>query len=285
MMRILLSGINGQVGWELQRTLQPLGEVIALERSRFDLADADGMRSVVRELKPTHIVNPAAYTAVDKAESEADLALAINGTAPGVLAEEARRLGALLVHFSTDYVFAGDAAAPYAEDAPTAPISSYGRSKLAGEHAIAASGCRHLIFRTAWVYGLRGHNFLRTMLRLARERDELRVVDDQHGAPTWSRMIAEATALALARHDGQQGIYHLAAAGATTWHGFAAALLARATEVGALDRVPPVRRIASAEFSTPAQRPAYSLLSCRRLEQDFGIALPDWELQLRLCLA
>lgn len=285
MMRILLSGINGQVGWELQRTLQPLGEVIALERSRFDLADANGMRSVVRELKPTHIVNPAAYTAVDKAESEADLALAINGTAPGVLAEEARRLGALLVHFSTDYVFAGDAAAPYAEDAPTAPISSYGRSKLAGEHAIAASGCRHLIFRTAWVYGLRGHNFLRTMLRLARERDELRVVDDQHGAPTWSRMIAEATALALARHDGQQGIYHLAAAGATTWHGFAAALLARATEVGALDRVPPVRRIASAEFSTPAQRPAYSLLSCRRLEQDFGIALPDWELQLRLCLA
>ncbi len=285
MMRILLSGINGQVGWELQRTLLPLGEVIALDRSQFDLADPDRMRSVVRELEPTHIVNPAAYTAVDKAESESELAMAINGTAPGVLAEEARRLGALLVHFSTDYVFAGDATKPYSEDAPTAPINSYGRSKLAGEQAIAASSCRYLVFRTAWVYGLRGHNFLRTMLRLARERDELRVVADQQGAPTWSRMIAEATALALARHAGQQGVYHLAAAGATTWHGFTEALLARAVEAGVADRAPPVRRIASADFPTPAKRPAYSLLSCQRLRDDFGIALPDWETQLRLCLA
>lgn len=285
MTRILLSGINGQVGWELQRTLQPLGEVIALDRKAFDLADADQMRSIVREFKPSIIVNPAAYTAVDKAEGEADLAMAINGTAPGILAEEARRIGALLVHFSTDYVFGGDADAPYAEDAPTAPINSYGRSKLAGEQAVAASGCRHLIFRTSWVYGLRGHNFLRTMLRLARERDELRVVADQHGAPTWARLIAEATSLALARHDGQQGIYHLAAAGATTWHGFAEALLARALEGGILDKAPPVRRIASADFPTPAKRPAYSLLSCRRLQQEFGIALPDWKLQLQLCIA
>lgn len=286
MTRILLTGIGGQVGWELRRTLQPLGEVVACDRRMLDLADPDSIRGVLRDIRPALIVNPAAYTAVDKAESEAELAQAINGSAPGILAEEAKRLDALLVHYSTDYVFDGTKTAPYAEDDPTAPLGAYGRGKLAGEAAIRAAGCRHLIFRTCWVYGARGHNFLRTMLRLAREREALRVVDDQHGAPTWSRMIAETTtlALALARRDGQQGTYHLAAAGATSWHGFASAIVAAACARGILDRATPVRRIASADFPTPARRPANSRLACTRLREDFGLQLPDWESQLQLCL-
>ena len=284
MTRILLTGIHGQVGHELQRTLAPLGDVVALDRTALDLADPDSVRNTVRSLRPAIIVNPAAYTAVDKAESELDLAMAINATAPALLAEEAQRLGALLVHFSTDYVFDGSKATPYVETDPTAPISSYGRSKLAGEQAIAAAGCRHLIFRTCWVYGRRGQNFLRTMLRLAGEREELRVVADQHGAPTWSRMIAETTALALARHQGQQGIYHLCAAGETTWHGFAEAIIALAHVRGLLPRATPVRRITTAEFPTPARRPANSRLSCDRLQRDFGLSMPDWEHTLDLCL-
>jgi dTDP-4-dehydrorhamnose reductase len=283
--RILLTGINGQVGWELQRTLQPLGEVVAVDRQGLDLANPDRIRTLVRAVKPALIVNPAAYTAVDKAEAETDLATAINATAPGIFAEEAKRLDALLVHYSTDYVFDGTQATPYAEDAPTAPLGVYGRSKLAGEQAVQTAGCRHLIFRTCWVYGLRGHNFLRTMLRLAGERDELSVVADQHGAPTWSRQIAEATALALARHAGQQGIYHLAAAGATTWHGFASALLAASHARGLITRLPTVHAITTADYPTPARRPAHSLLSGALLRADFGLALPDWETQLQLCLA
>ncbi|MEW6164430.1 MAG: dTDP-4-dehydrorhamnose reductase [Pseudomonadota bacterium] len=284
MRRILLTGINGQVGWELRRALQPLGEVIAADRARCDLADPDALRAVLREARPAIIVNPAAYTAVDQAESEADRAMAINATAPGILATEAKRLDALLVHFSTDYVFDGAKVVPYTEDDPTAPLGAYGRSKLAGEHAIAASGCRHLIFRTCWVYGARGRNFLLTMLRLARERDELRVVDDQHGAPTWSRMIAETTALALARHTDQQGIYHLAAAGETSWHGFAERIVTAARQRGLLTKAIPVRRIATADFPTPARRPANSRLDCGRLAQDFGLSLPDWGRQLELCM-
>jgi dTDP-4-dehydrorhamnose reductase len=282
--RILLTGINGQVGRELLRTLQPLGEIVPCDRGQLDLNVPDRIRAVVREVKPAVIVNPAAYTAVDQAESEADLALAINGTAPGILAEEAQRLDALLVHYSTDYVFDGAKGAPYAEDDATAPLGSYGRSKLAGEAAIRAVACRHLILRTCWVYGRHGRNFLRTMLRLAQERDELRVVDDQRGAPTWSRMIAEATALVLARHAGQQGTYHLAAAGAATWHGFAAAIVAEASRRGLLDKTPPVHRIASADFPTPARRPANSRLDCSRLAEDFNLRLPAWEAQLQLCL-
>lgn len=284
MTRILLTGINGQVGHELLRSLQPLGEVIALDRVGLDLGDPDRIRTVVRETRPAIIVNPAAYTAVDKAESEPDLAMAINGSAPGILAEEAQRLDALLVHYSTDYVFDGAKPAPYVEDDPTGPLGIYGSSKLAGEAAIRASACRHLIFRTSWVYGRHGRNFLNTMLRLAGERDELRVVADQHGAPTWSRMIAEATALALARHAGQQGIYHLAADGATTWHGFATAILTTAHARGLIEKSPPVRRIASADFPTPARRPANSRLDCTRLAEDFNLQLPDWAAQLRLCL-
>lgn len=284
MTRILLTGINGQVGHELLRSLQPLGEVIALDRVGLDLGDPDRIRTVVRETRPAIIVNPAAYTAVDKAESEPDLAMAINGSAPGILAEEAQRLDALLVHYSTDYVFDGAKPAPYVEDDPAGPLGIYGSSKLAGEAAIRASACRHLIFRTSWVYGRHGRNFLNTMLRLAGERDELRVVADQHGAPTWSRMIAEATALALARHAGQQGIYHLAADGATTWHGFATAILTTAHARGLIDKSPPVRRIASADFPAPARRPANSRLDCTRLAEDFNLQLPDWAGQLRLCL-
>ena len=284
MKRILLTGIDGQVGHELRRALQPLGEVIALDRTALDLAQPDHIRDIVRTVGPDVIVNPAAYTAVDQAESEAELALAINGAAPGILAEEAKRLNALLVHYSTDYVFDGAKPSPYGEDDPVGPINSYGRSKLAGEREIEAAGCRHLVFRTCWVYGLRGRNFLRTMLRLAAEHDELRVVADQFGAPTWARLIAEATALALARHAGQQGIYHLAAAGATSWHGFAAAIVGHAHRTGLLAKAPPVRRLSSAEYPTPARRPANSRLDCARLEQDFGLRLPDWETQLRLCL-
>jgi len=285
MTRILLTGINGQVGWELQRCLQPLGEIIACDRAGLDLADPDRLRAVVREVKPAIIVNPAAYTAVDKAESETEQAMALNATAPGILAEEARRLDALFVHYSTDYVFAGTGTTPYGETDATGPTNVYGKSKLAGEQAIQAVGCRHLILRTSWVYGRRGANFLRTMLRLAAERDELSVVDDQFGAPTWSRMIAQTTALLLARHHGQTGLYHFVAGGETTWHGFAEAIVDLAAQRGLIDKTIPVRRIASAEFPTPATRPANSRLDCQRLANDFGLRQPDWLDQLKLCLA
>ncbi len=285
MRRILLTGIGGQVGWELARSLQPLGEVVALDRAGFDLADPDRMRGVLRELRPAWIVNPAAHTAVDKAESEVALATAINATAPGILAEEAKRLDALLVHYSTDYVFDGGKPTPYVEADPTCPINTYGQTKLAGEEAIRASGCRHLILRTSWVYGMRGANFLRTMLRLAQERDELRVVADQIGAPTWSRMIAETTALMLARHRDQAGIYHFVAGGETSWHGFAEAIVARGHALGLIAKTPVVHRITGAEFPTPARRPANSRLDCGRLREDFGLSQPDWRTQLELCLA
>jgi dTDP-4-dehydrorhamnose reductase len=284
MTRILLTGIHGQVGWELQRSLQPLGEIFAFARGGFDLANPDGMHAVLREIKPDIIVNPAAYTAVDKAESETERATAINATAPGILAEYAKQQDTLLIHYSTDYVFDGSKPSAYSEDDPVCPINAYGRGKLAGEHAIQAVGCRHLIFRCSWVYGLRGQNFLRTMLRLARERDELRVVADQTGAPTWCRMIAETTALAIARYTGQQGIYHLAAAGATTWYGFATAIIAAAAERGLLERIPAVRRITSADFPAPARRPANSRLNCNRLQHDFTLRQPDWAPELQLCL-
>ena len=285
MTRILLTGIHGQVGWELQRTLQPLGEVVAFDRSQLDLAKPEQIRSVMQSLKPTIIVNPAAYTAVDKAESEPELAQIINGTAPAILAEEAKHLDALLLHYSTDYVFDGEKTTPYVESDATHPIGSYGRTKLAGEEAITATACRHLIFRTCWVYGHRGHNFMRTMLRLAAERDELRVVDDQFGAPTWSRMIAETTALALARHAGQQGIYHLAATGECSWHGFAESIIQQANAFGILTKCPSVHGITSADFPTPTRRPASSRLDCTRLAQDFGLRLPSWQSQLTSCLA
>lgn len=281
MKRILLTGKNGQVGWELERTLAPLGEVIALDRAELDLAAPDRIRAIVREAKPGIIVNAGAYTAVDKAEAEPSDAMAINGTAPGILAEEAKRLGALLVHYSTDYVFDGAKRGAYTENDEPNPLNVYGRSKLAGERAIQAVGCRHLILRTSWVYGLRGHNFLHTILRLAAEREELRIVEDQVGAPTWSRMIAEATTAALARSDPAEGLYHASAAGAVSWHGFAAAILSRVQPV----RMPRLIAIPTSDYPLAATRPANSRLDCSRLAHHSGIGLPGWDTTLDLCLA
>ncbi|MDA8109626.1 MAG: dTDP-4-dehydrorhamnose reductase [Betaproteobacteria bacterium] len=280
-MRILLTGRNGQVGWELERTLPPLGEVIATDRATLDLSKPDAIRRVVREAKPDLIVYAAAYTAVDKAESEPELAHAINATAPGVLAEEAKRLGALLVHYSTDYVFDGCKTTPYVEDDAPNPLNVYGASKLAGERAIQASSCRHLIFRTSWVYGARGHNFLLTILRAAREKPELRVVDDQLGAPTWCREIARATAdaipLALA-DPSKLGLYHASCTGATSWFGFAVEILRVA------DIPTRVHAIASSQHPTAALRPANSRLSNVKLATTLGIALGDWRESLARCM-
>ena len=284
-MKILLTGATGQVGHELLRSLQGLGEVTAPRRGELDLANPDALRAAVRAVQPGLIVNPAAYTAVDQAENDIDLARLINAEAPAVLAEEAARCGAALVHYSTDYVFDGAGERPFAEDDPTAPLNVYGQTKLEGELAIAASGARHLILRTSWVYSLHGRNFLLTMLKLAQEREELRVVADQFGAPTWSRTIADATAQLLvhaqlggddwwARHGG---IYHLAGQGETTWCGFTEAIV-RTAGLGC--RVTP---ISTAEFPKPARRPHNSRLDCSRL-QSLGIRLPHWETALRLCL-
>lgn len=277
MKRILLTGCRGQVGWELERALSPLGEVFSCDRQRLNLAAPDQIREMVRNTQPALVVNAAAYTAVDKAEEEPELALAINATAPGVLAEEAKRLGALLVHYSTDYVFDGTKPGPYTEDDVPNPINAYGRSKLAGEQAIQQVGGDHLILRTSWVYGLRGHNFLRTMMRLATEKPALRVVADQIGAPTWCRSIAETTAALLARSEVPKGLFHLTATGETSWHGFASAIVAAA---GSQAKVDP---ITTTEYPLPARRPANSRLDCSRL-RGLGIVLPTWERQLALCL-
>jgi dTDP-4-dehydrorhamnose reductase len=265
----MLVGRDGQVGRELARSLAPLGEVHALGRAQLDLADAGRISAVVRAASPVVIVNAAAYTAVDRAESEPELAFAVNATAPGLLAAEAARLGALLVHYSTDYVFDGTKPGAYVEDDPPHPLNVYGSSKLAGERAMAASGCRRLILRTSWVYGPHGSNFMLTMLRAARERPELRVVDDQVGAPTSSLAIARATAQVL--RAGGEGLYHLSAAGKTSWCGFARAILAHA----GLDT--PVVAIRSEEYPAAARRPRNSLLDNSRLQATFGVALAPWE--------
>jgi len=271
-LRILLTGATGQVGWELRRTLAPMGEVKFYDRYGLDLAEAPPLAAAVRALQPDLVVNAAAYTAVDKAESERDLAFAVNATAPRVLAEEAKRIGAMLVHYSTDYVFDGEKASPYVEGDPPRPINVYGESKLAGEQAIQASGCRHLILRTSWVYGPRGKNFLLTILRLAKERPELRVVDDQVGAPTSSLAIARATPQLLAK--GAQGLYHMTAGGETSWCGFARAILKGA------GLATPVIAIRTEDYPTPARRPRNSRLDCSRLKSDTGVALESWEAQL-----
>lgn len=284
MKTILVLGRNGQVGFELQRTLAPLGKVLALDSWQLDLNKPDNIRKVVSELAPAVIVNAAAYTAVDKAESERDIAMRVNAIAPGVLAEEAKKLGALLVHYSTDYVFDGTKPSPYLETDATVPTSIYGLSKLAGEQAIQVAGGDFLIFRTSWVFGVRGHNFLLTMLRLARERDSLRVVADQHGAPTWSRMIAEITALTIARRQGQTGLYHLTGQGQTTWHGFAQGILQEYQQRFAQKGWPELKvhaaqieAITTEQYPTPAKRPANSVLDNTKLFRDFDLQLPDWK--------
>ncbi len=296
---ILLIGKTGQIGWELERALAPLAPVVAMSRRELDLTDTDAIRREIRETAPSLIVNAAAYTAVDVAEEEPALAMAVNGTAPGVLAEEAKRLGVPLVHYSTDFVFdgrggPGPSPRPYTEsDAPT-PINEYGRTKLAGERAIQAVAPAHLILRTSWIYGNRGRNFLRTIRRLAVEHDELEVVDDQIGSPTWARAVADATAQILARGSSPAtgpgaglteagGLYHLSAAGSTSWCGFAAAIVQWGTESGrAAPRVVP---IPTGAYPAAAARPAYSVLDNGAIAKAFGIALMDWESQLERCMA
>lgn len=287
MKTILLTGKNGQVGWELQRTLATLGKVVALDVEELDLANPAAIRQAMRAIRPDIIVNPAAYTAVDKAESEPHLAQAINAEAPGVFAEEAKALGAWMVHYSTDYVFSGAKQGAYLETDTPNPQSVYGKTKLAGEEAVHAAGGRHLILRTSWVYGSRGHNFMLTMLRLARERKELRVVDDQIGAPTWCRSLAEITAQILAqlhmpgRDAGEvSGTYHLTSSGSVSWHGFARAIL----DQSGLETLPKLVAIPSHEYPTPAVRPKNSVLSNDKLIRTFGLAAGAWQANLDLCM-
>lgn len=288
MHRILISGRTGQVGYELERSLQGLGEVIALDRSQMDLSNLQQVRDVIRSIKPTLIINPAAYTAVDQAEREPELALCINGEAPGVIAEEAKKIGAVLIHYSTDYVFDGKKDEPYTETDPTGPLNVYGSSKLAGEQAIQATGVSHLILRTSWVYSTHGKNFLLTMRRLAAERDSLNVVSDQYGAPTWSRTIADTTAhivaQSLAAEDSKawweekSGLYHLTAQGKTSWFGFAEAIMAHPSVI----KKPQLTPIPARDYPVPAQRPTNSLLSSQRLLNTF-CGLPHWQDALALC--
>lgn len=284
-MKILLLGKNGQVGWELQRALAPLGKVIALDRTSQnnlcgDLANLDVLRHTVRTLRPDIIVNAAAYTAVDKAESEQALALRINAEAPQLLAEEMQMLDGWLLHYSTDYVFDGQGTTPWQENDPTAPVNHYGYSKLLGEQHIIDSGCRHLIFRTSWVYGTHGNNFAKTMLRLAGERTELRVIDDQHGVPTGADLIADVTAHALRSawsNPQLAGVYHLAAAGETTWYDYARLVIEHAKGKGADLAVNTIVPIATTEYPTPARRPANSRLDTGKLRASFNLHLPDWQ--------
>jgi dTDP-4-dehydrorhamnose reductase len=292
-MKVLLTGATGQVGWELARSLQPLGEVVACDRSRADLSDLAGLEALVEAVAPDVVVNAAAYTAVDRAEQESRLANTINGDAPGVLAVAARRAGAFFVHYSTDYVFDGSGAEPRGESAATNPINAYGRSKLAGEQAVAAAGGDWLVLRTSWVYAARGANFVRTMLRLASERESLRVVDDQIGSPTSARLIADVTAhlVRQAVTDRQRDrftseVLHLCAAGETSWHGFADLVFEgwrRRMGVDAL-ALRELVAISASEYPTPARRPMNSRLDCSRLRDAFRISLPDWRVGVELVL-
>jgi dTDP-4-dehydrorhamnose reductase len=289
-LNILLTGANGQLGSELARMLAPLGKLASFTRQTLDLTDPAAIVATVRRTRPDLIVNAAAYTAVDRAQTDAATAHAINAQAPEILAREARALGAVLIHYSTDYVFDGDKPEPYVETDAAAPTSVYGQSKLAGEEAISTAGVAHLILRTSWVYSARGSNFLLTMLKLARSKPELRVVADQVGAPTWARTLAEATAQIIERGGATKdallgtlaqrgGVYHLSAAGRTSWHGFAEAILREA------GLTTPVHAITTAEYPLPAPRPANSLLSNTKVAQSFGVALPDWTEGLKLCMA
>jgi dTDP-4-dehydrorhamnose reductase len=296
--RILLTGVTGQVGGELLHTLASMGEVIAPTRPELDLTDPASIRRVVEEVRPRWIVNPAAYTAVDKAESEPDLAHAINAEAVRTLGEEAGKIGAGVIHFSTDYVFDGEADTPYDELHPTHPVSVYGASKLAGEKALAATGTPHLIFRTSWVYGATSKNFLKTILKAARERDRLRVVADQHGAPTWSRDLARMTAHVVQKIEersagttlreamsGVTGTYHAAGAGETTWYGFASAAIEHARELDPSAKLAEVDAIPTSEYPTPARRPANSRLRCSKLATAFEWRMMDWHDSLREVMA
>ncbi len=291
-MKILLFGKNGQLGWELHRSLQPLGEVIALGRSEADFSNPESLRAVVKENQPDIIVNAVAYTSVDKAEEEEALAVTINKTAPGVLAEESLKLGALLIHYSTDYVFDGTRAGPYIETDVPSPVNAYGRTKLAGEQVIQSSGCDYLIFRTSWVYAARGRNFLLTILKLARERDELSIVADQIGSPTSARLIADTSVLCLQQSIKQRwmgvfssDLYHLTASGNTSWQGFAEEIIHIAEQVLAQPlKISTINMIPTVEYPTPAKRPMNSQLQLNKLESIFGVKMPNWRNELELCM-
>ncbi len=294
-MTVLVFGGNGQLGQELLRSLAPLGEVVATTRSG-QLADGspcevadfnapDALAAVLGRIQPTVVVNAAAYTAVDRAEGERDAAWRANAEAPGVIARWCAAAGVPLVHYSTDYVFDGQGSRPYREDDATAPLGVYGESKLAGEDAVRAAGGRHMIFRTAWVYASHSANFLRTMLRVGAERDVLRVVADQVGTPTPAALIADVTAQALQHPGALSGTWHLTAAGETSWHGFAEAIFAEAVAAGKLARAPTVEAITTAEYPTPAKRPAYSHLDVAKIQSDFGVVLPSWQDGLKRVIA
>ena len=286
-MKVLLFGAGGQVGWELQRSLAPLGELIALDRHSAslcgDLGDLQGLMATVQKVRPDVIVNAAAHTAVDKAEGEAALAHTLNALAPGVLAQEAARVGALLVHYSTDYVFDGSGTRPWREDDATGPLSVYGQTKLDGERLIQAACPNHLIFRTSWVYAARGGNFAKTMLRLGQERERLSVIDDQFGAPTGADLLADVTAHAIRQvlnRPQDAGLYHLVAGGETTWNGYAKYVLGQAKKASPAIKIKAVEvaAVATSAFPTPARRPHNSRLDTSRLQATFGLSLPDWQL-------
>lgn len=293
-MKILLLGGNGQIGWELQRSLAPFGPVTPLARQAqdgpaIDLADLESLAATVRTLSPDIIVNAAAYTAVDQAESESGHAFQINAEAPARLALEAEKMGAWLVHYSTDYVFDGTGTTPWQENDPTGPINVYGKTKLQGEDAIRQSGCRHLIFRTSWVYAARGKNFIRTMLKLASERESIKVINDQFGAPTGAELVADVTTHAIrvaAKDNTLTGTYHLAAAGETSWHGYARLIIDKATRTGISLKIAPEKIIPvpSEAFTTAAARPKNSRLDTTRLEKTFGLCMPDWENGVIRCM-
>lgn len=290
---ILITGKNGQVGWELQRSLLPLGHIVALDRHTLDLANDASISQVVRQIKPDVIVNAAAYTTVDKAEEDQDLAMQINGIAPGVLAEEAKQLRALLIHYSTDYVFDGTKQTPYIETDETKPINIYGSSKLAGELAIQAIVADHVILRTSWVYASRGNNFLLTMLKLMQERENLRIIADQTGTPTWARLIAETTAqivkqslMERQQETFQSGLYHLTSTGKTTWHGFAEKIKEIAHKQNKRDvmKIQNVAPISTAEYPTLAKRPQNSCMITNKLQQKYNLTMPSWDTALELCM-
>ena len=283
--RILLTGSTGQVGWELARTLSPLGEVLTPSRGEFNLARPESLREKIRDWSPDLIVNPAAYTAVDQAETEHDLVFKINADAPGVLAEESERLNIPLIHYSTDYIFDGKKDGAYSEDDEPNPLNVYGESKLKGELAVRSVAKKNIILRTSWVYGVRGKNFLNTMLKLFQEQEELTVVVDQIGAPTWSRMIAEATAIIVGQlkveQDDRWGLYHLTASGETSWHGFAEAIY----ELYRTDNQVKIGKVYSDQYTTESIRPMNSRLNSKKILAAFGVSLPDWDRSLRQCLS
>lgn len=283
--KILLLGKNGQIGWELQRTLLQLGGITALGRQELDLTDQLALRSAIRAIKPDLVVNAAAYTAVDKAEVEHELAMSINGVAPGIIAEEIARIKAVLIHYSTDYIFDGTKKTPYTENDQPKPLNIYGKTKLAGEEAILQTGCSHIILRTSWVYSQRGRNFLKTIIRLASEKDELTIINDQYGSPTWSRIIAEATSQIIGsncRFEDKKRLYHLSASGVTTWYGFAMAILNKLKI--AKKNIPVIKPVSTKDFSSKTVRPLFTVLDNTSIKEQLGIKTPSWQQQLDMAM-